>query len=406
MLLATGIVALVGMLGGKLVNAARLPAVTGYIIIGILLGPSCFGILNSEALGFLGPVQTMGFSLIAIAVGGELSLVTLRRLGKPVVIISIAEVIGAFVITYLFVRLLGAPVRLALMLGTLATATAPAATLAVCHECKADGDLTRTLLATVALDDAWAVISFAVAISVVNSLNQGDAVTWTMLLNPMREIGISVALGSIIGLFGMLVSKLFKSHADTLVISLAMLFLNAGLASHFGVSIILTGIVAGALMTNLGGERRRLFTILEEIETPVYILFFALAGAHLQLASITHVGFLGAAYVIGRVFGKVAGAWSGASLVKSPPVVRKYLGLTLVPQAGVAVGLAAVAAQKVPAYSDTVMTIILASVVIYELTGPVLTRFALHRAGEVNQDERKLAMANPSHSTHHVAVEN
>jgi len=399
MLLATGILTLAGMLGGKVVNAAKFPSVTGYILIGVLLGPSLLGVITGDALKVLEPIQTIGFSLIAISVGGELSIRNLKRLGKPIIVISIAEVVGAFVVTFAALRWMGAPSDLALMFGALATATAPAATLAVCHECKADGDLTKTLLATVALDDAWAVISFAAAASLVNSLHSGAAMSWqSMLVQPTLEIGLAIAIGIVLGLVGLAIAKRFAEHADSLVISLVLMLLNAGLAAQFNVSVIMTGIVAGTVMVNFSKNRLKIFDVMKEIETPVYILFFSLAGAHLQLDSIAKVGLLGATYVIARVLGKMIGAWAGARVMKAPAVVSKYLGLTLLPQAGVAVGLATVAASKVPRYSNTIMTIVLASVVVYELTGPVVTRFALYRAGEAHTTPTPSRKANSPHA--------
>lgn len=381
MLASIGLLLLTGLFVCKIAGLFHFPAVTGYILGGILIGPSLLNLLPE--FPFRQPIEGIALSLIAIAIGGELSLKNLRELGPQIATITTTQLLGAFVLVLFTSRLLGASLQLSLLLAALATATAPAATIAVIREYRAKGTFTNTLLAVVALDDAGCLIVYSLAAAFANVLTNGSGISILTFWEPIQEILGSLVLGAICGVILCQGLRYLRNDGEILTFGLAMAILTSGLATTWNLSSLLATMTLGMVATNLSNESHHLFSLIQRIEPPIYVAFFVLPGMYLQLEVLPSIGVLGMGYVIARILGKMGGAYLGASVTKAPDAIRKYLGLALIPQAGVAIGLSVVAVAQFPELESTIMTVILASVVISELIGPLGAKLALTRAGEI-----------------------
>ncbi len=416
---------LVALLSTRLMKIIKLPNVTGFIITGIIMGPFVFGLLfnnftydnidNSSIYKFVNSlswVSQVALGFIAFSIGTSFKRQTIKSVGKRVVVITILEALGAsiLVIASLFVLYAIFPdkikIELVLTLSAIAAATAPAATLMVIKQYRAEGPLVNTLLPVVALDDAAALILFAVLFQIATNLaGGGDFSFYAMLIKPLLEIIISIAIGAVLGLVIVFMNKFFKSRNNRLVIVIFSIFAALGLyflfknewLGGFELSSLLMCMMAGALYANLREDSYRTFDVLDRFTSPIYMFFFVLSGASLDLrVFFNEEGLLilgiAAVYIVSRFVGKWFGAFSGAALTKCEPQVKKYLGFALVPQAGVAIGLATNAAKlfgENPATQETgalVMAIVLTSTLIYELIGPLTAKYALSKAGEIKEE--------------------
>jgi len=275
------------------------------------------------------------------------------------------------------------------MLGAIAAATAPAATIMVIKQYRAKGPLVNTLLPVVAIDDAVGIMAFGISMTIAKSLmDASQTFNIKTLILPIKEILLAFIIGIAIGFALSFISKYSEGEDQLLTISLATVFITVGLAIKLNISPLLTCMAIGATVSNIAPNSTRVLSIVDKFTPPVFVAFFTIAGIELNLSILKHVGLLGIAYIIFRVIGKVLGAYIGAKLAKSPAVVQKYLGLTLIPQAGVAIGLAMVAETAVPEFGAAIRTIILSATVIYELVGPLLTKIALFKAGEAHIEQK------------------
>lgn len=390
--LALGILLLAGLGGGVLIRKFKLPAVTGYILSGLLVGPALFKFLPVNIIEDLQPLNSITLGIIALVIGGELEIKTIRKLGGTILWVGTLQLLGAAIFVIMGLVLIGQPLPMALLLGGIATATAPAATVAVIKEVRAHGLLTESLLAVVALDDALGVIVFGMLATVAKVLVSGTEMTsiLQMIAAPIIEIFFSILLGFAVGLILGFIARRTRSNKTLLTITLGCVFLTAGLAELFHLSSILANMVVGAIIVNTSPRRRKIFNQIEGIEIPLFVVFFALAGASLEIDMLAKVGFAGLIYFIARMAGKIIGSYMGGKLGKADPVVTKYLGWTLMPQAGVAVGLTILAQAIYPEGSSMILNIVLSSVLITELLGPVFSRKALELAGEVHLERRRL----------------
>lgn len=390
--LALGILLLAGLGGGVLIRKFKLPAVTGYILSGLLVGPALFKFLPSNIIEDLQPLNSITLGIIALVIGGELEIKTIRKLGGTILWVGTLQLLGAAILVIVGLVLIGQPLPMALLLGGIATATAPAATVAVIKEVRAHGLLTESLLAVVALDDALGVIVFGMLATVAKVLVNGTEMNsiLQMIAAPIIEIFFSILLGFAVGLILGFIARRTRSNKTLLTITLGCVFLTAGLAELFHLSSILANMVVGAIIVNTSPRRRKIFNQIEGIEIPLFVVFFALAGASLEIDMLAKVGFAGLIYFIARMAGKIIGSYMGGKLGKADPVVTKYLGWTLMPQAGVAVGLTILAQAIYPEGSSMILNIVLSSVLITELLGPVFSRKALELAGEVHLERRRL----------------
>jgi Kef-type K+ transport system membrane component KefB len=395
-LLLLGVVALVGLLSGKVLNYIKVPAVAGYVLIGVILGTSVVGWLNAQVLDSLGLINELALGFIAFTIGAELEWGVIKRLGTGIISISIGEALGAFILVTLGMYLMLGQLPLALILGAVASATAPAATMMVLQEVRAKGILTSALIAVVAIDDAIALILYGFASSIARAvLNVSEHLSLrNMLLGPGLEILGALAIGILTGfLLSIILKRIHLSH-ELMILVVSVILINSGLAQLFHFSELLADMALGATLSNLvPALSRRVFGLIESVTPPIYCMFFVLAGARLQLSLITKIGLLGMVYILARMLGKVGGTFLGATISRVPKVVRKYLGFGLLSQIGVAVGLAIVVAHDFPPsvygavgekFSLWVINILLFTTIITEVIGPLLTKYAIIKAGEAN----------------------
>lgn len=399
MILAIGIIIVVGFLGGWLTEKGKFPRVTGYIIIGVLMSPSLLNIISETNIENLDIMTNIALGVIAFLIGGNLDLGTLKKLGKSIAWITPFESLSAWiVVTILLVFLapLVAPMAnatlsqtylpIALIIGAVSCATAPAATMAIIQECKASGPLTTTLLAVVAIDDAIAVILFSIALSISQSLiGIGGISLYASLGLPFLHIAGAIVIGALSGFTLIYIAKLAKSPDLLLVIIVGMIMLCSGIAIFFDISVILANMVAGSVVINRMGKEE-MFLVVGRIENIIYGIFFVLAGLHFDLSVMKAAGLLAVIITLGRILGKYFGARTGASISNASAAVKQYLGFALLPTAGVAIGLALVAKSALPTIGVVLLNTVLTSVIINEIIAPPFTKFALMKAGEANID--------------------
>jgi len=394
-----GLILLFGVIFGNVAEHFKIPSVTGYLIAGLILGPIT-GIVTLETLESYRYIGDIALGFIAFQVGNELWFGKLKKSGMKIVIITIIQAIGTTGIVILallpFVEL---PV--ALVLGAIAAATAPAPIMMIIKKYKTKGELTDTILPVVGLDDAVGVIMFGVLLSIAISLSgTAEAIGFIeMIKEPLLEIGISVLVGALIGFAGGWAIKTIENnserHEKNLGVITISVFLTTGAALFFGASPILTPMIAGTVVTNMISKESYMF----EEETirffipPIMVAFFTIAGAQLQFDVLFTVGMVGIAYVLSRTVGKVLGSYIGARVMKTGKSVRQYLGLSLLPQSGVAIGLSVSAyaafSQVNMEYALVIKNIILASVLVFALTGPVLVKIAFWKTGEMTVETTK-----------------
>ena len=397
---ALGILFICGYFGGRLANRFRFPRVTGYIIAGILLSPSVSGIIPAPLVKekfFI--VNDIALAVIAYSVGGSLKFSKLKRLGKSIFVINACEALGAFLVTFLLIAILSPYVvdldkplvsfvdvylPLALIIAAVSAATAPAAILAIVHEYKAKGPLTTTLLGVVALDDGAAIILYAFAITVVRTLTEAGGISlYRMAAEPIIIILGSILLGTIIGYLLIGLAPWVRKTKCLLVVILGATFLCYGIAGDLKLSPLLANMMLGFLIVNKAKHSDRLFQALENIEEPIFALFFTLAGAHFDLMVINVAGLMAFLIVLCRFSGKFIGTRLGAELSHAPAVVKKYLGYGLLPKAGVTLGLVFMAEPFMrPELFEIMVNAVLGSVIINELIAPPLVKFGLRSAGE------------------------
>ncbi len=395
------IVLIVGLLFGKIAKAVKMPNVTGYLVGGLILGPSVFGLIfgdgliSAEAIEALGIVSNVALGFIAFSIGSELKLSYFKRVGPGPIIIATLEslfailfVLGGILIYFAIAgQLDNFHIRFALVLSAIAAATAPAATLMVVRQYKAKGPLTETLMSVVALDDATALMFFGIFVAIANALSRSGTSTTPLalqILEPIWEIILSLGIGGIIGLIVVFGCKWFTGRGNRITLVVAAIFMTVYLANLTGGSPLLACMAMGGVFANLSPVYDIVSGLIYFITPPIYIMFFVLNGADLNLSVLAQIGVVGVIYVLFRVAGKIFGSWFGARISKSPPVVSKLLGFALVPQAGVAIGLSLVAVQVLDAETASMIrAIILCATLIYELTGPFITKITLKKAGEI-----------------------
>lgn len=413
-LLSVSIALLAGLLMTRLFKPLKLPNVTAYLIAGVLIGPYCVGALGigglgfstMEAVGALGLVAEVALGFIAFSIGSEFRLDDLKRTGKQAFVIGIVQALVAtmFVDLALLIVHMQIPDKLSipqlLVLGAIATATAPAATLMVVRQYKAKGPLTKLLLTIVALDDAVGLIVFAVCFGIAKTLLSGQVDLISIIVNPLVEILCSLILGAIMGWVLTQLEKLFNSNTNRLNMTIAFVFLTVSLSMldfhigpvHVSFSSLLVCMMLGTIFCNICPLSHDLMERSDKWTSPLLALFFVISGAELELsvfADIAIVG-IGVVYIIFRCLGKYFGALVSAKATKCEPQICKYLGVTLFPQAGVALGMCSIvgASTEFGAEGALIRNITLFAVLIYELFGPLMTRQALMAAGEIKPMEQ------------------
>ena len=404
-----------GLLMTRLFNKIHLPDVTAYLVTGVLIGPCCLGLLGVRGLGFtsfaevdsLSVISDVALGFIAFAIGHEFRLSALRKTGRQAMIIGILQaVITAAVVDIAlpalhFLRPDMLSLGAALTLGAIAAATAPAATLMVVRQYKAKGPVTDVLLPVVALDDAVGLVIFAVSFGIAQSLETNTAHVLNLIVEPLAEVVLSLTLGGVTGFLLTIAERYFHSHRNRnalivgsviLTVALSQLTFDVG-GFHFGFSSLLVCMMLGTVFCNYCPLSEELMLAADRWSGPAVTLFFVLSGSALQFQVFSDwaVILIGVIYIVARSFGKYIGARFSANLARSSETVRKYLGITLLPQAGVALGMCATAARVLTQDGSLIRNIILFSVLVYELIGPSLTKLALTRAGDIQAKPKEIS---------------
>lgn len=408
-LLSLSVALFAGLMLSRLAKLVKLPAVTAYLVAGVLIGPYCLGALGVSGIGFNSMAQIKSLSIIsdvalgfiAFSIGNEFRLSQLKKIGKQATVIGIFQAVVATV--FVDAALIGLhfiipdkfPLPAAIILGAVASATAPAATLMVVRQYKAKGPVTDTLLPVVAIDDAVGLVLFAISYGVAGALLDGQLDMVSVLVEPILEVVCSLVLGTVMGLLITYFERFFHSRSKRLSMSVCFVLLTVGISMlkfeiggvEFAFSSLLTCMMLGTIFCNFCNFSEELMDRLDRWTAPIFILFFVLSGAEFELSIFGDVMIvlIGIVYIVFRSAGKYVGARLSSDFVKAEPTVRKYLGITLLPQAGVALGMA-IKAQELGEVGVIVANITLFSVLIYELIGPFCTKVALMKAGEINPE--------------------
>ncbi len=381
------IILLAALIAGKIVKQVKLPNVTGYLVIGLLLGPHCIGLITEKVIADMNVVTQFALGCIAFSIGQQFKISFLKKVGKSPIVIGVTEGLGAVIVVDTVLLLLGFDVQFSLAMGAIASATAAASTLMIVKQYKSNGPVTNTLLPVVALDDAVALMMFGISMAVANVISaSGDKSMFELLMDPLIEIFGALLFGALLGIIMVIMVRFYTGRGNRVAITIMMIALAVGVSDMVGFSSLLACMALSMVFVNRSKFREKIYEPLDRMTPPIYMMFFILSGASLDVTIITSVGLAGAVYVIGRVVGKQIGAAIGARLSKAPVPVRKYLGLTLIPQEGVSIGLATVAAASFPEFGPRIRTIVLCGVVIYELIGPIITKTVLKRAGEIQDN--------------------
>ena len=411
-LLSLSIALLAGLLMSRVVKIFKLPAVTAYLIAGIFIGPMLLGRFNVDGLGIteselpgLKILSELALGFIAFAMGNEFRLSQLKKIGKAATVIGIFQavfttiVVDAALIGFHFLFPSKFPIEAAIVLAAIATATAPAATLMVVKQYKAKGPLTDILLPVVALDDAVGLIIFAISFGIAKSINVGTVDIVSIVIEPLLEIILSLGLGAILGYLFTVCEKIFHSRSKRMAVTVTFVMMAVALSSlsfnflglHVAFSSLLTCMMLGTIFCNICDFSEELMARADRWTAPILILFFVISGAELKLDVFADIAIvlIGVVYILFRSIGKYFGATISAKATKCDPNIVKYLGITLLPQAGVALGMAIKASALGDGIGSIISNITLFAVLIYEIVGPFLTKVCLTKAGDIDPTGRK-----------------
>ncbi|MBU1239940.1 cation:proton antiporter [Myxococcota bacterium] len=387
-------------IAGYFTKMLRLPSLVGYMIVGVLLGTSVGKVFSPTFLTNLDFISDLALGFVAISIGLELSIPALRKQGKGIITIIFAESFGAFLLVTTAIYLFTRDLPLALIFGAMAPASAPAGTVAVIHEYRAHGPLTKALYAVVGFDDGLAIIIFGVAFSLAKTMLASEIPGASVdmaagLLNAGKEIGLSISIGAAMGFVLSRIMPRIQQASDIIIISFIGIAFGIGISNQLHLSLILTNMMAGLVLVNISGEHvgHKVSSAMTILMPLLFVLFFCLAGAHLNIWSLPALGGIGIIYIIGRSTGLVGGAYVGAVLGKADDNIRKYLGLGILSQAGVAIGLALVVSTETAHLGSphalwigsSVLASVTATSIVFEIGGPILTKIGLTKAGEINK---------------------
>lgn len=386
-LLSLAAAMLFGLLFTRLAKRIHLPNVTAFLVAGLFVGPYCLRLMPAGLLPAMDIITSVALGFIAFSIGGEFKLSTMKMIGSKAITITFIQALSAVGLVDAVLLLCGFHPSVSLTLGAIAAATAPAATLMVIRQYKAKGPVTSTLLPVVAMDDAVGLMVFSISIGLAKTFAGGGALTVSsLLLEPLKEIALSLLTGAAIGFALSVGVRFFHSRANRLSLCIASVLLGIALSEMWGLSSLLLCMMISAVYCNLGADTAIVFDVCDRWTGPLLMLFFVISGAQLDLAVIPTVGLLGTLYLLARSLGKYIGAYAGALVTRADPNIRKYLGVTLLPQAGVAIGMAQLAMTALPEFGAQIRAVVLCATLIYELVGPLLTKIALQKAGEISPD--------------------
>ncbi|MBT3181978.1 MAG: hypothetical protein HN337_05650 [Deltaproteobacteria bacterium] len=394
----TGLTIFLAYYCGRATLKLKLPSLIGYMLLGASIGLSGTGWFDEKVLQSLGFINEIALGFVAFSIGLELNFSSLRQLGKSIIIIILSESLVAFSVVLVAVYALTQDLALSLIFGAMAPASAPAGTVAVIQEFKAKGTLTKALYAVVGFDDGLAIIIFAFAASIARNLLIHESSGHDMPILPglivaAREILFSCLVGVTMGLILRQLTKMVKDERDMTILTFAAVLVASGISASFHLSLILTNIVVGLTLVNTQKHSivSKISNQLSNIMPLLFVLFFSLAGAHLNVRALPSLGLIGIVYILGRSFGLVGGAWLGATVGRAEEKIKKYLGMGILSQAGVAIGLSLIvkhdfdqiASAHAREIGVAVITTITATSIIFEIIGPIMTKIALSRAGEI-----------------------
>ena len=387
LLFKLSIIVFIGLIGGRIASFFKLPNISGYVIGGLLIGPSFLNVIKSGEINSMGILNEIALGAIAFSIGNEFLIEDMKKVGKKIMTITLFQFTSTMIVVFFTIFVIfNQELSFSLVIASIATATAPAGILLVIRELKAKGPLVSTILPVVAIDDALGIMLFGVCLSLAKLMTgAGDISILSLILTPLIEIGGSLILGFVLGVILSYISTHSRSEDILLSVVAGFIFAGAGLANIFNLSPLLTCMMMSATLVNVLPKSQRVFNLVSHITPPIYLMFFTLAGASLDIGVLSSVGLLGVGYIVSRGIGKVLGARLGAKQVKASKNIVNYLGMSLLPIGGVSIGLAAIAKSELPGVGSKISTIVLFSVLVYEIIGPVLTKIAIEKAGEANQ---------------------
>ncbi|TCT12869.1 transporter (CPA2 family) [Natranaerovirga pectinivora] len=383
------IILLSGMIFAKIATLIKLPHVTGYLVSGIFIGPYFLELIPGDLVPRLNIISEFALGFIAYNIGSALNIIKIKSIQSGIVKIAIFESFGAVtLVTLSMIFIFNLSFQFSIVLGAIAAATAPAATIMVIRQYNAKGPLVDTLIPVVALDNAIGIILFTIMVSIAKTftpsgaslhLSLGQEITRSFL-----NIGMAIAIGCLVGCILTYVVDHIRSLDELLCFIIAIISLSIGTAKTLDISSMLLCMVIGVTVSNLTVSSVKTLAVIEKFTPPVYVLFFVLASLKIDLHVFKQVGYIGIGYILCRIIGKIIGAKLGTKLVNASKEIQTYLGYTLIPQAGVALGLALLAEIKIPEFGGTIRTIIIGSTIVYELIGPVITKIALMKANQIS----------------------
>ena len=375
-LIIFGLLFFAGLAADRIGRRLRLPRVTLLLGCGLLIGHSGFGLLPDSITELYPVIAVVALSAVAVLLGSALSMSNLRQHGRVVVVVSLSIVIVSQVAVTTGLWAMGLPLTLAILLGALATATDPAATYDVIDQSGLDTEFTQTLKGLVAIDDAWGLFAFSLALLLIDLISgMGDGVD-TLIIATQEVVG-SIGLGIAIGIPGALLTGRLSDGEPLRIEALGLIFLTAGLSLMLELSYLIAGMTTGAVIVNLARHHTRAFHEIHNFEWPFMIIFFVLAGATLDPEALATLGMAGLGYSVLRVLGRIFGGWIGGMLAHAPATERPYYGAAMLPQAGVAIGMALVAAERFPEFAPSIMALAIGTTVGFELIGPIVAAATL-----------------------------
>ncbi len=377
-LLTVGAILLFGLLTTALGRHTFLPRVTLLLLFGVIIGKEVLDLVPALISQRFEIIANMALLMIGFLLGGKLTAHSLKKSINKVFWISISAALVSTVVVTVGLVIIGTPLHISILLGCIASATAPAATFDVVLESGFKGPFSDLLLTVVALDDAWALILFALGMAIVSAMSGIDT-DHSILIAAGRDIGGAVILGLVLGFPGAYLTGRIKPGQPVLSEALGLVFICGGLAIWLGVSFLIASMVLGAVVANFASHHEYPFHAIEDIESPFMVIFFVLAGASLELSAVADIGLAGLVFIVCRTLGKILGARIGCQCCSTDALTKRWIGVALLPQAGVAIGMALVASNYFPEYRQILLTVVISSTIFFEIIGPVLTRLALNK---------------------------
>jgi Kef-type K+ transport system membrane component KefB len=385
-ILCLGIILVGALVAEKVVSYLKVPAITSYILLGILLGPYALNLTGEGLMASSELFSNIVLGFIAFHIGKNFSLENFRRIGKTVLSVSLSVTVATLICVTVGIYFVAhQPFHIALMFGAISTATAPATTMMIIRQYKARGLFTDVLLGTVAIDDAWGIMIFSVSLAIAQIVQIGQFSELIIMFVAMKAAGkifFSMIMGLIMAFLVSKVSVYLKEREDVLTFILGAILINTGIALYFHMSPLLSNMFFGAALVNIEKTSFKFFDSISTVDWPFYIMFYVLAGANLDIGLLSAMGLIGSVYIISRIIGRIGGAYAGAVIAGAEDSIKRYMGLALMAQAGVAIGLAMMAKVNLPHTGGAILNTIIATTVIYEILGPIATRYALVKSGD------------------------